>query len=103
MKLTAMVLMAATSLLLTTGYAAAENAQQQDRVNTCNTIATQRGINGDARSEFMKVCLSAGGEAAAKPLSPQQEKMQTCNADAKAKGLEGADLEAFMKECLSGK
>jgi psiF repeat-containing protein len=57
MKLRTMLLVSTTELLLTTGYAVAENAQQ-DRMKTCNTVATEKGIKGDAREEFMKMCLS---------------------------------------------
>ncbi len=96
MKLTTTLLVAATGLLFTGGYAAAE-----DRTNTCETIATQRGIKGDSREEFMKTCLSAGGDA--KPMNSQQEKMKACHADATTKNLTGDDLDAFMKSCLSGK
>ncbi len=95
MKLTTTLLVAATGLLFTGGYAAAE-----DRTNTCEAIATQRGINGDSRDEFMKTCLSAGDT---KPMNSQQEKMKACNANATAKNLTGDDLDEFMKSCLSGK
>jgi len=99
MKFTTMVLIAATGLLLTTGYAAAENSQQ-DRMKNCNAVAKQRGLKGDERKEFMKTCLS--GEVAAKPDSPQ-EKMKACNKVAKAKNLKGQEREEFMKNCMSGK
>jgi hypothetical protein len=53
-------------------------------------VATQKGIKGEARKEFIRTYLSAGGEAAAvKPMNLQQEKMKTCNADATAKKLNG--------------
>ncbi len=97
-QLRMVLLVAATGLLFTTGYAAAE-----DRMNTCDAIATQRGIKGDGREEFMKTCLSAGDETVAKPMNSENEKMKTCYADATAKNLKDADLDAFMKTCLSGK
>ncbi len=100
MRFTTALVVAATGLLLTTGYAAAENAQQQ-KMKTCNAEATQKGLKGADRQAFMKTCLS-GGSAAAAPANPQQEKMKTCNAEATAKQLKGAERKAFMKTCLSG-
>ncbi len=105
MKLTTMVMIAATGLLLTTGYANAEGTQQE-KMKNCNAVAKRRNLKGDERKEFMKTCLSAGpGEAAVgtKPASSPQEKMKACNKLAKAKNLKGADRESFMKDCLSGK
>ena len=94
-----MLLMSMTALLLTAGYAAAE-AVRQAKMKTCNTAASAKGLKGDAHKEFMKTCLSAGGEAAAaKPT--QQEKMKTCNKVASEKGLKGADRKSFMQSCLS--
>jgi hypothetical protein len=102
MKLTTMVFVAATGLLLATGYAVAEN-KQQDKMQTCNDLAKRKGLKGDERKEFMKTCLSAGGgEVADKPHS-QQDKMKACNKVAKAKDLKGNERETFMKDCLSGK
>ncbi len=102
MRLRAMLLVAVTGVLLTTGYAVAANTQQE-KMKSCNAEATAKGLKGDERKAFMKTCLSAGGEAAAKPKNAQQEKMKTCNADANAKNLKGADRKAFMKSCLSAK
>ncbi len=102
MKLKTTLLVATIALLFTAGYANAEN-KQQDKMKTCNTEATAKGLKGADRKAFMKTCLSAGGEAAAAPANSQQEKMKTCNADANAKNLKGADRKAFMKTCLSGK
>ncbi len=101
MKRRMMLIGIAASVLFTTGYAAAESAQQQ-KMKTCNAEATQKGLKGDARKDFMKTCLSAGGAAAA-PAATQQEKMKTCNADATGQGLKGAARKAFMSKCLSGK
>ena len=49
-----MLAVVAACVLLTTGYAAAENAQQE-KMKTCNAEATSKGLKGDA---FMKTCLS---------------------------------------------
>lgn len=75
MKLRTMLLLSMTMFLLTTGYAVAENAQQ-DRVKTCDTVATQKGIKGDAREEFMKMCLSANGGEIGNGKNAQQAKMK---------------------------
>ena len=99
MGLRTMLLVAATGVLLTTGYAAAENSQQE-KMKTCNAEATQKGLKGADRKTFMSSCLS--GEKAAAP-NAQQAKMTACNKDATAKGLKGNDRKAFMKACLSGK
>jgi hypothetical protein len=98
-KLRMPLLVIAAGLLLTTGYAAAEDAQQQ-KLKACNAEAIQRNLQGDARQAFMSTCLS-GGNGVLAPTNPQQEMMKACNQDATAKGLEGADREAFMKMCLS--
>jgi hypothetical protein len=54
-----MLLMSMTALLLTTGYAAAETAQQ-DKMKTCNKVAGEKGLKGADRKSFMQSCLSAG-------------------------------------------
>jgi hypothetical protein len=46
-----MLVVAAASVLLSTGYAVAENAQQ-DKMKTCNSAATAKGLKGDGRKEF---------------------------------------------------
>lgn len=75
MKLRAMLLVSMTVLLLTTGYAVAENAQD-DRMKTCDAVATQKGIKGDAREEFMKMCLSANGGEIGNGKNAQQPTMK---------------------------
>ena len=103
MDLRIVLLVAATGLALTTGYAVAENSQQA-KMKSCNAAAKQKALKGAEREAFMKTCLSAGGEAAAaKPPNAQQERMKACNADAKAKGLKGDARKTFMSSCLSGK
>ena len=98
-----MLAVVGASVLLATGYAAAETAQQQ-KMKTCNAEASAKRLKGADRKAYMKTCLSAGGEAAAaKPMNPQQERMKTCNADASAKGLKGDARKTFMSSCLSGK
>jgi psiF repeat len=57
MEFNTMLLVAATGVVLTTGYAAAENAQQE-KMQTCNADATAKNLKGDERKAFMKSCLS---------------------------------------------
>jgi hypothetical protein len=57
MKIRTMLLVSMTALLLTTGYAAAENAQQT-KMKACNADAKAKGLKGDARKTFMSSCLS---------------------------------------------
>jgi hypothetical protein len=73
---------------------------QQEKMKTCNTDATTKGLKGDERQTYMKTCLSKEGSTAKKGNS-QQEKMKTCNADATTKGLKGTERQTFMKSCLS--
>ena len=97
MKLKMALLVVAIGMLLTTGYAAAENAEQTKK-ETCNAEATQKGLKGTYRDAFMSTCLLSGEPVA---INPQQGKMNACNEDATGKGLEGAARDAFMKACLS--
>ncbi|MFC5519973.1 PsiF family protein [Polaromonas jejuensis] len=69
---------------------------QQTKMSTCNKDAADK--KGEERKAFMKECLSAKQEVAAKDTS-QQGKMKTCNKD--AAGKKGDERKAFMKECLS--
>ena len=85
--------------LLATAHGAHALTAQQEKMKSCNADATAKGLNGDARKQFMSGCLKDGAGAAA--LTPQQEKMKSCNADATAKGLKGDARKAFMSSCLS--
>jgi len=87
-------------------YAREEKAPtpQQERMRACNKEASEKGVKGDARKEFMKGCLS--GKTADEPkkaLTPQQQKMADCNKEAKEKNMAGADRKKFMSECLKAK
>jgi len=70
---------------------------QQEKMKSCNTEASDKKLEGDARKSFMSDCLKAS-----KPMT-QQEKMKACNKDASAKSLKGDDRKKFMSECLAGK
>ena len=76
--------------------AGAQNTQQQ-RMSSCNAMAGQKSLSGDARKSFMSDCLA--GKTA--PMT-QQEKMTFCSKDAAAKNLSGDARKAFMSSCLKG-
>jgi hypothetical protein len=82
-----------------TAAAAKPANSQQQKMKSCNSEATSKGLHGASRKSFMSECLSA---EAAKPANAQQEKMKSCNAEAKTKGLKGADRKTFMSTCLKG-
>jgi hypothetical protein len=73
--------------------------KQQGKMASCNADEKAKTLKGDERKAFMKSCLSAKPEAAAKPAN----RMAACNADPKAKATKGDERKAFMKECLSNK
>ena len=91
-------LLLSLSLCMASGLALA--GPQQEKMKTCNAEAKAKDLKKEARSEFMKTCLS-NKPAAAEPTAKtkQQEKMKTCNAD--AKGKSGDERKKFMKECLA--
>jgi hypothetical protein len=77
---------------------------QQDRMASCNQNAKEKNLTGDARMNFMKVCLSGKPAVAASvpQMTSQQQKMAKCNSTAKSKELAGTEREAFMSSCLKG-
>jgi hypothetical protein len=89
----------AVSVLLAAALAMPAGAQnsQQQRMSSCNAMAGQKNLSGDARKSFMSDCLS--GKTA--PMT-QQEKMTFCNKDAAAKNLSGDARKSFMSSCLKG-
>lgn len=104
MRLVLPALLAATLALgMPIGSADAATAQQQ-RMTDCNAAASEGKFSGDARKEFMTVCLKgdAASEAAAKDLTPQQKRMASCNGEAAEKGLTGDKRKSFMSSCLKG-
>ncbi|HSL03429.1 MAG TPA: PsiF family protein [Nitrospiraceae bacterium] len=93
--------------LCVTPFAIAAPAQQ-NKMKTCNAEATAKGLGegkGDERKTFMKECLSAKPEKAAKaagtPPGNQRSKMKSCNKEAGAKKLKGDERKTFMSTCLS--
>ena len=99
----ALAVLAGPAVLAQAGDAAAAAKpanSQQEKMKSCNTEASTKGLKGTDRKTFMSSCLS--GDAAAKPANSQQEKMKSCNAEATTKGLKGADRKTFMSTCLKG-
>lgn len=94
-------LIAVFAIAACTGAPAWAGNTQQNKMKECNAEAKAQGLEGDARKDFMKQCLSAAKVDAKKKLTAQQEKMKACNAEAKTKDLKGADRKKFMSECLS--
>ena len=76
---------------------------QQQKMKACNEEATNKGMSGTLRRQFMGECLKgqpAGGTE--KALTPQQQKMKACNEEATAKSLTGPERKKFMSTCLKG-
>lgn len=81
-------------------HAAPDQTAQQKKMTTCNTLATDQHLNGEARKAFMKTCLSSSGDSAHAAANLQQEKMKLCNADAANRNLAGDARKQFMSTCL---
>jgi hypothetical protein len=95
-KLT-MAFLGLCALGLTAGHAAAEETQQQMKMQVCNDEASALQLSGDERKHFMKDCLSKESG------STQQVRMKSCNAQAQAQALKGEARKEFMRGCLSTK
>lgn len=93
---------AATIALLGAAQGAYALTAQQEKMKSCNTDATGKGLKGDARKQFMSGCLKDGATTTGAALTPQQAKMKSCNTDATSKGLKGDARKTFMSECLKG-
>ena len=93
---------AATLALLAAASGAHALTAQQEKMKSCNADATAKGLNGDARKQFMSGCLKDSATTTGAALTPQQQKMKSCNADATAKSLTGDARKTFMSECLKG-
>jgi hypothetical protein len=82
---------------------------KQTKMTACSVQANDKGLGeekSDEREAFIKACLSAKPEKAAKAAggtaqSSQQNKMKTCNKEAGAKKLKGNERKTFMSACLS--
>ena len=46
--------------LLATAHGAHALTAQQEKMKSCNADATAKGLNGDARKQFMSGCLKDG-------------------------------------------
>jgi len=96
------MLLIITLILCMAGTARALNAQQE-KMKDCNAQASQKGLKGDQRKEFMSTCLGAGAQPQTKQLTAQQQKMKDCNAQAGKQQLTGDKRKQFMSSCLSAK
>ncbi|HLU01380.1 MAG TPA: PsiF family protein [Advenella sp.] len=96
----------AASLLCTTALAqtatpAKKENSQQTRMTTCNADAKTKNLQGDARKQFMKTCLSHNSTTKdGKPLTRSQQRMTDCNKDATSQNLTGEARKSFMSGCL---
>lgn len=79
---------------------ATKQNSQQTRMTTCNAEAKTRNVQGDARKQFMKSCLSNDTTKDGKPLTSSQQRMADCNKEAKTKALAGDARKTFMSTCL---
>jgi hypothetical protein len=68
----------------------------QKRLQSCNTRAKEKQLEGTERSHFMSACLK-GREGEGRPLSPRERIHETCNQA--ARGREGAERRGYMTEC----
>ena len=68
----------------------------QKRLQSCNTRAKEKQLEGTERSHFMSACLK-GREGDGRPLSPRERIHETCNQA--ARGREGAERRGYMTEC----
>ncbi len=90
MKVETRLLVSTAALLFTAGYARAESTQQE-KMKTCNTEATAKGLKGADRKALMKTCLSAGGgEAAAEKQTNRAARDDDGEMQAAQRDLESA-------------
>jgi hypothetical protein len=103
MKLTISALALALAALASPVFAASHAASapmaekkptaQQNKMGTCNKEAGEKKLEKEARSAFMKDCLSAKPAAAA--ASP------ACEKSAAEKKLAGAAKTSYLKKCTA--
>jgi hypothetical protein len=104
-KTAGIVMMSLLISVLCIAPSAIAGPAKQSKMAACNAQANEKGLgegNSDERKAFMKECLSAKPEKAAKTAGgTQQSKMKSCNKEAGAKGLKGDERKTFMSDCLS--
>ena len=101
-KLIVSMFLVFTLLAVNIGIAAAEMVQQ-DKMKSCNKVASAKALKGDKRKAFMKSCLSGRGESVAPAATKmtQQDKMKTCNKLASERTFKiNEERKAFMSYCL---
>ena len=117
--------LAAAALPLAGQAASPAQLAQQQKMKDCNATAKTQAMKGDARTAFMKTCLSKAGTPATastsapamaattpapaampapmsgpKPAVSPANRMKTCNAEAGTKTLKGDARKTFMATCL---
>jgi hypothetical protein len=102
MNLSTLITCSALALSAALWQLPASATAQQDKLSTCSTAASAKGLTGDARTSFMSNCLSAKPAAAAPPMTPKGQ-TTACNKYASDKGLTGDKRKSFMSACLQAK
>lgn len=103
---TAILLVLASSTLLSANPSAAQNKQgtsasQEDKVKACNDLADKRGLKGDDRKTFLKDCLNRTSNTQSLDDVTQRDKLNACNNLADRKNLKGQDRRSFLKDCMN--
>lgn len=103
---TAILLVVASSTLLSANPSAAQNKQgtsasQEDKVKACNDLADKRGLKGDDRKTFLKDCLNRTSNTQSLDDVTQRDKLNACNNLADRKNLKGQDRRSFLKDCMN--
>jgi hypothetical protein len=91
----------AMALASLAGLAAARDGltPQQERMRSCNTLATGKELQGAERRHFITDCLK-GSNGNGRKLTAHQRKNEDCNRQARERRLEGAARRGFMSECV---
>ena len=63
-------------------------------------MADTKGLQGDARKNFIQDCLKNAGNQQLNGMS-QKDKMNACKNLADKKNLMGSDRKSFIKDCMN--
>ncbi len=82
-----------------------EGIGRRDRMQMCNTRASQQRLSGDAHKRFMSECLSGKGYSGSGSTvgNAHQERLSNCNQMAASRRLTGDAHKNFMAQCLGGR
>ena len=83
---------------------------QQQKMTDCNAEAGRQQLKGDARSGFMKECLSGSPRGDKEPAKPEpkpatgksKDKTKECNTLADKDKLKGDARTKFVNDCMKG-